>query len=251
MLPDVLTKDKKTVVEMIHADFDTAEERLAKYSERIVKNQHPELMIKHEKLSKLGFGGSIPAKIGAAALKNLADSTEYLENVKYFKAKYPIYRFITEDEVKRLCAKYGLVLGESNRYIGEIPDKNIEEITAFKLKEEDFYEDPFRGMFQNFALVIPGRKKDERVGVTSESKFLWYEPGVDKNRVEEKEKPRFKIVAPLNKFDRTNTSVKDNYLLEVNIPDPIVLQPVKGGYLIVSKWGLEGSDSAVVNHDMN
>ena len=36
-----------------------------------------------------------------------------------------------------------------------------------------------------------------------------------------------------------------------NIPDPVVLQPVCGGYLIVCAWGDEASDEIVVNQQMN
>jgi hypothetical protein len=41
---------------------------------------------------------------------------------------------------------------------------------------------------------------------------------------------------------------KDGYKLEY---DPIVLQPVKGGYLVVTKWGLEASDEIVTNPTSN
>jgi hypothetical protein len=33
--------------------------------------------------------------------------------------------------------------------------------------------------------------------------------------------------------------------------DPVVLRPVKGGYLILAAWGDEASDEIVVNHKMN
>jgi hypothetical protein len=45
--------------------------------------------------------------------------------------------------------------------------------------------------------------------------------------------------------------IEDGYRLEYNLPDPIVLQPVNGGYLIVSKWGLEGEDAELTNEKMN
>lgn len=40
-------------------------------------------------------------------------------------------------------------------------------------------------------------------------------------------------------------------LTRVNVPDPVVLQPVKGGFLIVCAWGEEASDEIVVNEKMN
>jgi len=33
----------------------------------------------------------------------------------------------------------------------------------------------------------------------------------------------------------------------VTFPDPVVLQPVKGGFLIVTAWGDEASDELVIN----
>lgn len=34
-------------------------------------------------------------------------------------------------------------------------------------------------------------------------------------------------------------------------PDPVTLQPVKGGYLILAAWGDEASDEIVVNQNNN
>lgn len=42
--------------------------------------------------------------------------------------------------------------------------------------------------------------------------------------------------------------VRDGFKLEY---DPIVLQPVDKGYLVISKWGIEGEDEIVVNQKMN
>jgi len=35
------------------------------------------------------------------------------------------------------------------------------------------------------------------------------------------------------------------------LADPVVLQPVKGGYLIITAWGDEASDELVVNQKFN
>ena len=73
---------------------------------------------------------------------------------------------------------------------------------------------------------------------------------VDETKTEVYEKPPFSICAPIKDFDTERLRIKDGYKL-CEIPDPIVLQPVKGGYLVVSKWGLEASDGIVVNQQMN
>jgi hypothetical protein len=64
-------------------------------------------------------------------------------------------------------------------------------------------------------------------------------------------KEGFKICASVKDFDTSNMRIEDGYRLEYNLPDPIVLQPVNGGYLIVSKWGLEGEDAELTNEKMN
>lgn len=72
-----------------------------------------------------------------------------------------------------------------------------------------------------------------------------------------------KIVAPANKFHNTDSFVLDQgYRLIINptprraiqspfIPDPIVLQPVKGGYLILAMWGDEASIGEIQNGNNN
>lgn len=52
------------------------------------------------------------------------------------------------------------------------------------------------------------------------------------------------IIAPEHKLN-TRGKVKEGHILKIK--DPIVLQPVDKGYLIVSSWGLEASDELVVN----
>ena len=52
------------------------------------------------------------------------------------------------------------------------------------------------------------------------------------------------ICAPQKDFDTTGKVVRNRKLM---IEDPIVLQPVKYGYLILTAWGDEASDPIVVN----
>ena len=58
------------------------------------------------------------------------------------------------------------------------------------------------------------------------------------------------ICAPLKDMEvKSNQKVKGYKIMD--IPDPVVLQPVRGGYLIVCAWGDEASDEIVVNQQMN
>jgi len=64
-----------------------------------------------------------------------------------------------------------------------------------------------------------------------------------------------KICAPAQFMDMRSIKVSNNYKLESSTPvyytDPVVIQPVHDGYLIVSAWGNEASDPIVVNPLMN
>jgi hypothetical protein len=244
MLTEILKKDASVIIAEIHNDFNSAEERLLLKAERVVANPHTEITLKAERVNKLGFGASKPATVGQSVVDNYQSSKEYIDNRKYFNSKYPLYKFITESEVKRLCEKWYLVLGDADKYIGDIPEKNIEEIEKFNLKEEDFIEvASFNGIWEMMRM-------SELLSWGTTSPFAEIKKPEAKTELK-KEKPAFKICAPIKDFNLSNTSVKDGYKLEVNIPDPIVLQPVKGGYLIVSKWGNEASDEIVVNEVFN
>jgi hypothetical protein len=58
-------------------------------------------------------------------------------------------------------------------------------------------------------------------------------------------KKKLQIVAPEKDFDMTGKMVRDRKVME--IPDPVVLQPVRWGFLIVTAWGDEASDPIIVN----
>lgn len=268
-----MLQNEVEVIEAIHKDFDTAPERLLQEAKDILANPKVDVTLKSERVSKLGFGSARAVKIATELVhKNMA-APKLIEKINYFKQHYPFNKFITEDEVKRLCEKYGLLFGESSKYIGDIPDKNLTEIENFKLREEDFTErvPNYTDMSDLVAQYISGTQMyftpaQER---TEDIQGLWfakprqsgrrqwemeYDPYAAFPKEEEKDVKKkaaaFKIVASVKDFDTTYMTITDGYRLE-HIPDPVVLQPVDGGYLIVSKWGLEGQDENLVNEINN
>ena len=68
-------------------------------------------------------------------------------------------------------------------------------------------------------------------------------------------KAPLEICAPVKDFNTKGMELKDFKLSKIEIPDPVVLQPVnfKGEkyYLIVTAWGDEASDELVVNETLN
>ncbi len=62
------------------------------------------------------------------------------------------------------------------------------------------------------------------------------------------------ICAPIKDMDISGLELENGYSLKPkykDIPDPVVLQPIKGGYLILTAWGDESSDPLVTNEINN
>ena len=59
---------------------------------------------------------------------------------------------------------------------------------------------------------------------------------------------KLKICAPVKDMDISGLELTEGYKLQKkHIPDPVVLQPVKGGYLCLAKWGQEANDPILAN----
>lgn len=227
-------KTNATIVAEIHAEFDLASENLLMEAKQIAEKD-----LIGERLLHAGFNSIERVK----TMERKADYSRMAETVRYYVQKYPFYKFITPLQVKEICKKYSLFCGDTGMFIGEIPDKNINEILTFNLAIED-------APSKETGWSTFGRENNFEKIFLSEG--LWCE----KKEIEKIDREKqMKICAPKEMFDRTNSwgnsgdlSVKDGYML---VLDPIVLQPVKGGYLIVSKWGLEGEDADLTNEKLN
>ncbi len=254
-------------IEAIHKRFDIAGERLLMQAKRIIANSKSPNTDKVERLKALGFGATKPIKELQEREKAQSEAHEIIEAVEYFRTYYPSYKFISIKQIQSISKKYGLLYGDSKNYLGDIPDKNLEEIEAFKLREEDYYEEP-KSIWESLLSPL-------NMGSFYERYFYGINPAVtepqtqgliptvtsdrvmslgmsllaeEKTKEPKKAKPPFKICAPKKEFNTAGYEVKDGFKL---VYDPIVIQPVKyktiEGGLIISKWGLEGKDEMLVN----
>jgi hypothetical protein len=274
------TQSNNELVAEIHEAFYSADERLLQEAKDLLANPAGDKAAKAERIKRLGFGKAQPVKETAerTALASKASST--IKTIEYWRTYYPNNKFITEPEVKRICEKYGLVLGEAGNYLGDIPEKNISEIEAFELRKEDWAQKAvvsLMGIFINqyFSIPEPPVFESETFGLLSSkprrtgqrqdedyirqlaffsgndpfaiAKLIKEQPATP-NKKAEKECPAFKICAPQKDFHTSGYVLKEGYIL---VYDPVVLQPVKDGYLIVSAWGMEASDELVINHNQN
>jgi len=231
-------------IEKIHAEFDSASEKLLKEAKEIIaKNKSAS---KGDRLKSLGFSNAEPV---TQSIEN-RQKQELANLIEYYQQWYPHNKFITEEAVKSICEKYGLVFGEAAYYKGDVPEKNLLEMEAFKLRNEEKERrtnvDDYYTRQRFFAMA----QSQSSFGALGETLTLrqdirrqpTYPPPTEVT--EYFVQPPFNICAPEKDFDTRFMVKKDGYKLEY---DPIVLQPVKGGYLCVTKWGIEASDEIVTN----
>lgn len=248
-------KSQEAIIAEIHNEFDSASEKLLQEAKDLLDGVNTE---KAERLKSLGFTQSKPVSETREAQQLKARNEELAKRVDYFRQWYPHNKFITEQAVQQICEKYGLVFGDAQYYRGDVPEKNVKEMEVFSLRKEDIrtessWEEMITRGFRNsmervishgpFGQAIIIRDNDTVFGID-------YGFGDEPRRKQKKTKPAFKICAPESDFDMTMLR-SVGHRLELNVPDPIVLQPVNGGYLIVTKWGLEASDELVVNEKQN
>jgi len=224
-----------TKVQEIHHNFRTIS---FQYSDVTSKIENLEKLleiekIKVSKLNLLGFNNTIHHK-------NILDYKNQIYWLKlnheafvYFNSKYPLHKFITFKNIIDLSNKYNLDLGDFSQYIGEVPDKNIEEINSFKIDEID------TGFEVGIYFQRNGVKKyntAEEINTLLNTDYKDYRNTPHKLATK---LPKFQIVASHHLMSKSDKK---------DIDDPIVVSPVlyKSNlfYIIVTAWGDEAKNVA-------
>lgn len=265
--PAVAVTDQKStlaqqeVIQEIHHSFYTAVEDLLAWAKipNSLESENKSLLEKSERLKKLGFSSAQSVKDASGEEKRIAQlvkensqKVKLIAAINYFSVKYPMYKFITVESVKNICKKYGLVYGIISKYTGEVPDKNLEQMEAFKIDENDecyLMETLYRYARGSGIYYIDIQKYNEFIAGHSRNSS-W-----DENGSSSVSKCSIEIVAPAKDFDMEDSEIKDFQVTQIPAEDPIVLQPVVYDnakyYLIVTAWGIESKDTDVVNQINN
>lgn len=238
------------IIQRIHNEFNTSGEKLLNEAKKVLEECKEHQTDKAKRMQALGFHNT-------EAVKNLKEATnkeykalKFAQTVKYYSLHYPNNKFITKEEVEKICSKYNLVYGEVSLYKGDIPDKNLKEIENFNLREEDYlYSEitSFRGLDIGEEIT----KHTKESFLTAKSKYEISKSS--SSRIYKRfscTKGSLYIAAPESDMDTSGMKL-DNFKLVREIPDPVVLQEVKDGFLIITAWGDEASDSLVVNQKFN
>lgn len=206
-----------SIVDQIHSDFDSAAESFLKKAKKFIEDVNNEVHVDRVKmLRETGFSSSVDVR--KSEEKDSFD--ERMKIVMEYIESYPEYRFIFIQDVKDICKKYGLGCLFVDRFKGEIPTENLKQIYRFK-KE----------------VVI----KKEHV------RYRWTGSMFSGSDVYRDDRAVWSITSPVDTMaivagrDQFNLSYGDEWEADgsLKVKDPVVLMPVKHGFLIVSKWGKE------------
>ncbi len=264
---DLKGRSMNEIIDEIHDTFYTEVDRLlseAKISMSLETDKQ-ELIDKCVRLKALGFTNTKEVKeaeVEIDRLNNLqrenAIKAELIEAINYFSVKYPIYKFITEDSVKKICDKYGLVYGEIGNYVGTVPDANLKQMEEFSVKEEDACGEIVDTYYYRDGDTSTSLFGYYPVSELESKRIEFYKSEVrygGSSKIRSFDKCPLEIAAPLKDFDMTNMKIDGYKVSKIEIPDPVVLKPVafknKKYYLIVTAWGQEASDELVINHKNN
>lgn len=264
-------KTVNEVIEEIHETFYTEVDKLlasAKIANSLDTDKQA-LIEKCARLKALGFTNTKEVKEAETEIARLDElkrdneaKKTLIEAINYFSFKYPNYKFITEKSVEKICAKYNLVYGAINRYIGTVPDKNLKHIEDFRVLEDDecfIYEQLMWSSFGGGEKSVrkeyktAERYKEEQKRKKNDD---YYRVSTMHHSIREiNMKCPLEIAAPLKDFNMEEMEVKGHKISKIEIPDPIVLKPVifnnQKHYLIVTAWGIEAGDELVVNANHN
>jgi hypothetical protein len=252
----------KEVLE-IHYEFETASDKLLESAYEIINSQPMVNISKIEKLKSFGFNQVKEVEESSKVIETTKLSKEQIELVQYFKQNYPFNKFITEEQVQQICHKYNLVCGDVGRFKGFVPENNIKDIENFKIKLQDKCEYLVYGSKGEF-YINKSEIRDNIVKYleTTTSTYVEFSNGeinvkggykkYGEYAEVKKQESNLQICAPVKDMDISGLELIEGYKLQKkHIPDPVVLQPVKGGYLIITAWGDEASDPLVVNENFN
>lgn len=262
------TQSVKETIEEIHQTFYSAGDKLLKEANEIINQNGPSSIDKANRLKKLGFKNTIEVR----QLESIKMTQDLANLIQYYQMNYPNNKFITEEQVVSICKKYNLVCAPINAYSGFVPETKLKEVENFKIKNSDEKPSMIKilsawntGAIGDYSYRSRGARHihnqlgldlipSDHPSLKFHGSNLFSVNGGYVEKIKVYESKELLICAPkkdmnlkgLEKIGAIFTS-----FTAITVPDPVVLQPCKGGYLIVTAWGDEASDELVVNQKLN
>jgi hypothetical protein len=258
------------IVEQIHNEIDTAQDRLYNDAISLINetDSFKQMVERTERLKRLGFT-STETVIKTEKYITISDEAKKKTNlIVHYKTTYPFLKFLTMEEFERICDKYDLIYAPVQNYKKDVPEKNLIDIeNAQKLNTEDQRKDTYSYKVGSYFEWVPLDFRYFLENLVTE--------------VELKNDKEFKEICPI-KFDNewvwisgTFSSIKTNYnglfiaapkehfelenltqhkkgffkteIFKPEPKDPIVFRHVVGGVQVLTKWGAEANDPILIN----
>jgi len=253
---------KQVTVEMIHKEFMSAGDKALEEAKTTLATVSKE---KGEKLKALGFTQA--KEIDSVQVVEIAEDLK--NKILEYSVKYPLCRFIADESIGTICKKYNLVYGPIARYKGFVPLEKLQAIERFKetckiprtarftpygggkpyiLSIEELEETKDNAYY---LLTLNGKHCFQQV-VANYDGIHYYgsSPELTNGDGGRIEILALQICAPLADMDTTGMTL-DKHTLKLAPKDPVVIQPIPGGGLIIAAWGDEASDPLVLNEKHN
>lgn len=244
----------KETIEAIHAEFNSAGDKLLAEARDIIAGLSSHNSEKASALSRVGFT-STKEVVEVGEIEKLKKENESIAGaIQYYSVHFPQYKFITKKMAMAICEKYNLVLGEVSQYTGFVPQKNLNQISKFFEGENEIntrYTTRSSHIFSRPLVITKDQyeqdKKHEAMAreLALQSIGRWY---TMKGNVP------LSIAAPLKDMKTDGYTLKDR-LFSKEISDPVVMAPVQYNgidlFCIITAWGEEASDPIVVNETAN
>lgn len=233
---------QEKLIKKIHKEFDEAQERLLMEAQKLLSTtaEDRELEVAN-RLREVGFNSTPLVQKVYEREHTKALAERKAELISYYKYTYPFLKFITIDELDRICKKYNLIYAAVSRYIKDIPEKNLRDIENTQpLKKEDRYNGDIYAQIEREKQNLFNR------GVHMSSGFINFL----QSRIDHEKEGLF-IAAPKDHFNLRGL-VQDGFgFFRPKVKDPIVFRYVRGGVQIITKWGLEAEDPALIVEKLN
>lgn len=276
-LPKAGGQTTSELIEEIHRSFNSVGDKLLADAQATLAGTDAVSLQKGARLAAAGFVNTRQVKQTQQQAAKAAEARELQGLILAYALRYPTNKFITRQHVDQIAAKYNLVVGDTSAYTGFVPDKNLREIEAFnsrfqagdkpveQIRITAYKYDSIRTSenSQARALFPDGlvSLNDDRLSLGSSNAVIYPGPLGKRSHelafIDNYERVNSSaqlICAPAADMDLSQLKQQNGHWFkttQVHVPDPVVLQPVKGGYLIVTAWGDEASDPLVVNHQNN
>lgn len=284
-----LFKSNQDIIAEIHQEFDTAQDRIMDQAEKVLAELkiplESDIEQKAKRLEAIGFISTIPVKQAevirernSKIQKEFQVTKEVADLLKYYQQTYPLSKFLPESELDRICNKYNLIHAPVANYKMDVPEKNLRDIEERqKLKNTDLGLDQMYLSPSKSRWELKHRKVDEFIhnygdkilvdkfsirdrydvmmAVGRHLKIDWAGLPAEWD-ISEVCKQGLFIAAPKHEFNLEGLKKEGKFgfkqIFERKIEDPIVFEYCRGGMIrIVTKWGLEAEDQALINEKLN